>query len=340
MEQSLALLRQIVPDMLDICVQRYELLRHIHAAQPIGRRVLAQKLNASERVVRSQVEVLRSLGLVDFTSLGISLTAAGERILPQLAGCFLCLKGMKEVRQELLEKLPLSEVVIVPGNSDADETVQAELGRQAAQLLAKRLEPGMTVAVSGGTTMEKTASQLVSRKVPISVVPARGGIGERVECQANMIAAVIAEKTGGVYHMIHIPDGVTGATLQALLDNEPHTLEVAHMAEHADIVLFGIGRSDIMAEKRQTSEGLRQELERRHSCGEALGCYCDLNGHIVHTTNNVGLSVEKLKQIKTVIAVAGGASKAEAIIAVLRAAQTGILITDETAAAAMKRILG
>lgn len=339
MDNSWTLFQQIAPDIMAVCEQRYEVLRQIKDSQPIGRRMLGQKRNVSERVIRSQVDMLRSVGLVEFTPLGVCLTEAGEEILPRLSRCFLEMKGIQDIRDALCTALPIQELYIVPGNSDDTVTVQTEIGRIASQLLMKKASPNQTVAVSGGTTMEKLASQLIRKKMPLCVVPARGGIGERVECQANMIAAVIAEKTGGTYHMIHIPDGVTGTALQVLLENEPRTLEVAQMAEQADIVLFGIGRADVMAKKRMASEELKKELQDQGACGEALGCYCALDGHIVRTANNVGLSVEKLKPTQTVIAAAGGASKARAIISVLQAAQTGILVTDEGAARAMKDIV-
>ena len=41
------------------------------------------------------------------------------------------------------------------------------------------------------------------------VVPARGGVGEVVEYQANVIASVLAERLRGTYKMLHLPDGLS-----------------------------------------------------------------------------------------------------------------------------------
>ena len=62
------------------------------------------------------------------------------------------------------------------------------------------------------------------------------------------------------------------------------------------------------------------------------GCYCSLDGHVVHEASNAGISLKDIKKHQHVIAVAGGTSKAEAILAVMRACRTGILVTDEGAA--------
>ena len=51
--------------------------------------------------------------------------------------------------------------------------------------------------------------------------------------------------------------------------------------------------------------------------------------------HGVGLLLHDLNKISLVIAVAGGASKAEAILSVMRAGQQHILVTDEAAAQGM-----
>jgi central glycolytic genes regulator len=56
-------------------------------------------------------------------------------------------------------------------------------------------------------------------------------------------------------------------------------------------------------------------------------------------TNNAGLMMQDLPQIGTVVGVAGGKSKAKAILAVSRATRQDILITDEAAANEMANIL-
>lgn len=56
-------------------------------------------------------------------------------------------------------------------------------------------------------------------------------------------------------------------------------------------------------------------------------------------TNNAGLMLQDLPKIGTVIGVAGGRSKAAAILSVIRASRQDILITDEAAAHDIVRML-
>ncbi|WP_426068338.1 sugar-binding domain-containing protein, partial [Escherichia coli] len=43
-------------------------------------------------------------------------------------------------------------------------------------------------------------------------VPARGGIGEAVSVQANSISAVMANKTGGNYRALYVPEQLSRET--------------------------------------------------------------------------------------------------------------------------------
>jgi cellulose biosynthesis protein BcsQ len=83
----------------------------------------------------------------------------------------------------------------------------------------------------------------------------------------------------------------------------------------------------------------RQTLETLGARGESLGCYCSLDGRILYGSNNIGISLKDIKHHPHVIAVAGGASKAEAIVAVMRTCRTGILVTDEGAAEKMMKMI-
>ena len=72
--------------------------------------------------------------------------------------------------------------------------------------------------------------------------------------------------------------------------------------------------------------------------GEAFGQYCALDGKQVYMTNNAGLMLQDLQHIGTIIGIAGGKSKAAAILSVIRASRQDILVTDEAAATEILRM--
>ena len=221
--------------------ERYLLLRHIADAEPVGRRTLAGLSGLSERVVRSHVDVLRRSGIVRFTTLGIAMEPEGKRLMPDLLECFLRLNNLDDMQRQIRQKLGLKNVYIVPGDSDNDKTAKEELGRRGALLLNDLFGSVDTVAISGG---------LPECLANVTILPARGSMGNHVEVQANYIAANIAAKTHSSYRMIHIPEGLSDSALQMMLQADRQTQENVAMTARAQVVIFGIGRADRMARKR------------------------------------------------------------------------------------------
>jgi central glycolytic genes regulator len=339
-DKMVALHRKIAPEMVGLIEDRFTILRQIKSAQPVGRRALAAALGTGERVVRAQVDFLKGAGFIDFTPLGMSVTDEGQAVLDDLAEYVRAMQGLAALESELAARLGVRRAVIVRGDADADPAAQRELGRAAAGVLGEHLGDNMTVAVSGGATMAWVAEAVSAGAArDVTVVPARGGLGEKVELQANTIAAVMAGKLGGRYRMLHMPDGVSGEALDVLLAHDASLRTVDAMIREADVVLHGIGLAEVMATRRVIAPSLMNELRAKGAAGEALGHYATLAGEIIHTTDNIGLRLEELSAVGRVIAVAGGRKKAAAIVAVTAAGSRDVLVTDEGAALAIREIL-
>ena len=158
--------------------------------------------------------------------------------------------------------------------------------------------------------------------------------GEEVELQANSVAARIAERLGGNYRLLHVPDDL-GEETMASIACDPKIRQLLECIRSARVVLHGIGTAADMARRRGLSPELQRHLEEKQAVGEALGYYFDSHGEIVYTTRSVGLSLDDLRSVDMVIAVGGGQSKAEAALAVMSTGHQDIYITDEGAARRM-----
>jgi central glycolytic genes regulator len=338
-DKAAALQRKIAPELVAAVEERYAVLRQIRYAQPIGRRALATMLAASERTVRAHIDFLKGAGFIDFSPLGVSITAEGCEILSDLTDYVRALSGLSGLERELAESLGLKQVIVIRGNCDEDPTVKRELGRAAASVLGQHLGDNMIIAVSGGSMMAQVAESITFHVPTTTVVPSRGGLGERVEYQANTIAAVMANRLGGKYRLLHISDGVGEEALEVILSRDGNVRAVAQMIKQADILLTGIGEAAAMASRREFDRPTIDQLERLGAVGEALGHYCTLRGEVVYTTSSVGLHLSDLAGIGKVIGVAGGRNKAGAIVAVVAAGGQDILVTDEAAARAIQDII-
>ena len=332
--------RKIAPELITLIEERYDILRHIQYAEPVGRRVLALILQKGERFARAQVEFLKKAGLVDFSPMGMTLTSVGQSILIDLAEYIKVLHGLTMLETELSEKLGIDKVIIIPGDSAYDNMVLRELGRATANVLDQYLkDTNMIVAVSGGTVMATVAEAINFSRPSITVVPARGGLGEQVEYQPNTIAATMANKLGGKYRMLHVPDGISEEMMDAMLIDNSNIHSVTEMIKRANVLILGIGQAKEMAVRRGCDQEFVNKLINSGAAGEALGHYCTLTGKNIYITSSVGLQLDNLADIGLVIAVAGGLKKAEAIIAVTRAGGADVLVTDESAARTIQSII-
>lgn len=334
MDSIINLQKKIVPELTDLLVQRYQILRQVSHEHPIGRRALAARLGLSERVLRAQVDFLKKSGLLDFSSSGMSVTDEGADILKELADYVRKLQDISFLEKALSNTLKIGRVVILPGDSDQEDVVKREIGRTAAHILSKLLSDGKRhiVAVSGGTTMAAMAANITGSQPDTVVVPARGGLGDNVELQANTIATVLAQKLGASYRQLYVPDSVSEDILNSILKEDIGVRAVVDIIKQADILVHGVGRASVMARHRRLSSSIIDKLEQDGAVGEAFGQYCALDGRQVYMTNNAGLMLQDLQHIGTIIGIAGGKSKAAAILSVIRASRQDILVTDEAAA--------
>lgn len=334
--ESLLACQRLVPELTEKVRTRYRVLQRILLHQPIGRRTLAHVVGTTERILRADVELFKEQGLIDVGPLGMSLTDAGESLMDDLDGVIRVLDGRQETERLLSDRLGIERVVVVAGDSEQDEWTLRELGYAAAQALKGYLKPQCTVAVTGGTTMATMAEVMprTDQARDVIVVPARGGLGERVELLANTIASRLADKLGGTYRMFHVPESLSPQTAHRL-SLEPTVQEIAEQIRSADVVIHGIGEALTMARRRRLDDATVSLLKAQGAVAEAFGYFFDETGRIVHIMNTVGLRLEDLARIPVVIGVAGGAGKGTAIQAVARAYRMDALITDEGAAHAV-----
>lgn len=332
MKEILKLQQKIVPELIEVLEKRYNILRTIYYNEPIGRRILANHLNMGERIVRTEINFLKSQDLIDINTPGMTVTEEGEYVLEKLKSFIHEIKGLADLEIALKSALGVKHVVVVPGNIEEDESVLKELGRAAANYVKPIIESNMIIALTGGSTIKELIDNLpkLSGLDNVLVVPARGGMGRKVETQANTLAANLAKKVNGSYKMLHVPDTLSDSSLSNIL-HETDIIEIMDNLKKCNMLMYGIGRADDMCRKRGLSEERTNEVLNLGAIGEAYGCYFDRKGNIVYKTNSIGVNPEYKDNIKTLISVAGGPSKAEAIIAAEINNSKSILITDEGA---------
>ncbi|TDM12583.1 sugar-binding transcriptional regulator [Macrococcus lamae] len=332
MDNILAVQQRLIPDLIEKMYRRFNILSTIYQLQPIGRRTLSEQLNLTERVLRTEVNILKDEHLIEIHTKGMTVTSDGEEVLHQLTHYLKRYGNLTAVGRQLSELYHLKKVIVVKGDSDEDESAADQMGSEASHCLQDMLIPGMTVTVTGGSTMASVAKHLTPVPFDVLFTPARGGLGEHMHQQANSIVASMAAKTEGTYEVLYVPDFVSEATYLSLLE-EPAVKRVLDQVKSAAVVIHGIGDAMTMAGRRTTSADVEKQLIDEQAAGEAFGYYFDKSGNIIHKVRTIGLQLEDLSAKQHIVAVAGGKSKREAIEAYLNIApEQTILITDEAVA--------
>lgn len=329
--------KQIVPETVELLMKRYEILKLISMFQPAGRRFLSNKLGMSERTVRTEIDKLKELNLIDIRPFGVELTEEGNKILNSIHGTFYYIKNLSDIEIKLMEKLKLRRVAVVSGDCEKDIYAFNDLGKKAAEIVLDNLKNDTILGITGGTTMANLVRQMKIKKTSkkILVVPARGGLSEELEIQANTIAANLAEKLSAEYKLLHIPDNLDESSM-TILKNNKLISDVLDDIQRINLLIFGIGNARDMAIRRKSENNVFERIKNENLTAEAFGYFFDNLGNVKMQTNSVGISLDNFKDINNAIGVAAGSSKAEAIYAVSKFNNNFILVTDEAAA---KRIL-
>lgn len=341
MESFLSAQLKLIPEMSELLQKRYRVLQTIQLSQGIGRRVLGEHLALTERDIRKELDTLRNQGLIEVTRGGAAITPDGTSVLLELKELVREWSGRLQLEQTLSKHLQIKEVIIVPGDVDGDTNSNLLLSQEAAKYLESILTDDKIIAVTGGSTIASISNyvQQTTRLKNLLFIAARGGIGKDVQLQANTIASLFANKMNGSYRTLYMPDRLSEEAYTTMT-KEPFIQEMMDLYERTNIIIHGIGDALQMAGRRSSSEEELNLLKEAGSVSEAFGYYFNEQGEVVHRIRTIGVQLNQLKHIEHLLAVAGGALKAKALLSYFKQAPSQtVLVTDEGAANEMMKII-
>lgn len=338
---SFEILEAMIPEAAISLKERYKLLECISIKQPIGRRAVAMECNISERHARTETELMNRNGLIEICSGGMVITDYGLTVLHDLEEFMHGIYGFSKKEELLARALGIKKVKISKGNIDSGRLSLDMLGKVAANEIECSIKDGDTIAITGGCTLRCVADSFVPKikHCDIKVVPGRGGIGSDPEIQSNTIASILADKLDAKSDILYLPDMLNPRIARTIMQ-EPNIKKIMATIKNVDMLIFGIGVSDEMAHRRGLAKPIIDMIHQRGAVGEAFGYYFNENGDIVYLSHTIGITLDEMKGIDKIIGIAGGAKKAKAILSVMRNIKNTVLVTDESAADELCRLLG
>lgn len=322
---------KLVPELTSLLKKRYRLLQMIQATEPVGRRTLADMSKMTERTVRNETAILKQEGLIEIYQTGMICTELGSKVIDGLRDFIYNVTGLLEKEAQLAEKLQIRKVMIAENISDNPHLQYGLIGKHAANFLMSIINEKDVIAVTGGTSVASIAQHLIPLPEfsKVQFVAARGGLGQSMSTQANMIASQFSEQCGAISKLLFVPENLRKESYDAIRE-EPVIKEVISLYDEVAIVVHGIGEAIEMAKRRNAPKSFIKELKDKGAVGEAFGYYFNAEGDIVHQIATIGIQLEQVKRTPHLVAVAFGETKVKAIKAYLKnGLHQTTLITDE-----------
>ncbi len=285
---------------------------------------------------RSRVDISESLGISRFKVARL-LTRAREEGLVTIDIHDWGLPDV-ELGLRLQKKLGLTHCQVVRSHG-GDETVRHQIGAVAAQALGETLREDEVLGVTWGRTLTATASQL--QHLPrLSVVQLTGFVAGDLASSPIEVVRQASQRSGGDVHPIFSPLIVGDAETAENLRRHPDIRTAIDLFPAVTTALLSVGAwnpPDSQVREVLASDDLDNALSK--GCiGDIAGILFREDGTLVDPEFQercVSILYEQLQKVPRVVAVAGGAAKADAIRTVSKVGLITELFTDHTLAEAI-----
>ncbi len=236
-----------------------------------------------------------------------------------------------QLEQDMIARFGLSDVFIVPGASTLTSPNES-IAQAAAMYILRRAEDNAFINMGYGDTTSRILNHLATAaQSPLNVVSLTGGVNYYLpNTRSNVFNARL--------YLIPSPLLLSSGELRQSLRQEPDVGEIFRMIPLSSMSVVGIGSMNDQA--TILKNGILNQndftfLKMQGAVGDMLSHFLDKNGNPISIELEdrlMSTPLEELRKLDNVIGVAGGARKAEAILAALRGGYLDVLITDEDTA--------
>lgn len=285
---------------------------------------IAQKEHISRPHISRLLEKARESGIVDIR------VAMPEEL------------HVSKTRRMLQDKLRLKDVIIALAPTETrqiNKKNSMNIATAASKQLPALLQDCKNVGIGWGFTMYQTSLQLsyCDDCEGITFVPLIGISGENNPyLQINTIVDRFAEKFGAESYYTNIPAIRENNTELAQVEKERYK-KIQQYWDNLDAAIIGLGVPP------KVGEFLLSELSRKYeeiiastnTMGDILSQFFYTDGTVFDLKpdyEQVSFPIQRLRDIKKVICLAGGAAKVDGIIAAARNGFFNILVTDSVTA--------
>ncbi len=247
------------------------------------------------------------------------------------------------LERNIEKKYSLREVIIVDDDKD-DDAQKKNLAKACAEYLKRIVKTDDNIGVSMGTTIKNIGKYIEpNSKLNLTLVPLIGGVGQtQIEIHPNHVVMDLARAFRGDFKLLHAPAVVSNGEIRNTFLKEESLENILEMGKKVDIAIVGIG-SPITDKSTMMSSGYfdvddLKVFKKQGAAGDICLQFYDINGQSDEFEFNnrvIGVELDNIKKIPTVIGVAGGEEKIEAIVGALNGKFINVLVTNYSNAKAI-----
>jgi DNA-binding transcriptional regulator LsrR (DeoR family) len=241
-----------------------------------------------------------------------------------------------DLSARLQDAFQLSHAIVLDVPDDDVDNLRRSLAEAAADVLTELVRPEDILGLAWARSLSGIGAALTDF-VPCQVVQLTGALSRPDGKDVLELVRHVASAGGGTPHVFYAPLVVADAATARTLKRQPDIARAAELASRVTIAAVGIGAwqpgLSTLFDALETDASER--ATRRGVTAEISGVVIDAHGRPVETPLNkriVGITATELASIKTVVAVAYGDAKADAVRSALRGGLVTGLITHASLA--------
>jgi deoxyribonucleoside regulator len=244
------------------------------------------------------------------------------------------------LQKELETNFSLKKAIVVSSNGDLNQS-KIKIGKAAAEYIISIMRNNIKIGIAWGTTLYQAVNHLNQTEFEdIDVVQLIGSLGFiNPVYEGFELAMNLAKKLNGKYHIIQAPMVVKNIEVKNRLLEEPRIEEVFSLTKAVDIALVSIlyldNKDSTLIRSGFVTKEETESIIKKGGVGQICGLHYDIDGNILEspfTDRFISISSEDFLKIPTIIGMACGADKANAILGALKGGIINTLITDDATA--------
>ncbi|PKH23774.1 DNA-binding transcriptional regulator [Enterobacterales bacterium CwR94] len=242
------------------------------------------------------------------------------------------------LEKQLEKQFGIQQAVVVDVPEDANATqIKQAIGSAAAHYMETRIRVDDLVGISSwSSTIRAMVDELHPQSVKAQgVIQLLGGVGANGNVQATILTQTLAAHLNAPAWLLPSQSIERSVDERERLTSNTDVADVVSKFDEVNVAIVGIGELEPSQLLRNSGNYYDEEmlkiLAERGAVGDICLHYYDAEGKPVLTAEEdpvIGMELEQVKKCSQVVALAGGAAKANAILGALKGGYINVLIVD------------